>query len=76
MVVGWWGGWLPTHFKVKHQLQLRLSWAVTIIELLEIAVNGYNVMKESLRPKKTYTSILKSTVEELETWTDYKTFVH
>jgi hypothetical protein len=29
--VGWWGGgWLPTHFKVKHQLQLRLSWAVTI----------------------------------------------
>ena len=30
--VGWWwcGGWLPTHFKVKHQLQLRLSWAVII----------------------------------------------
>ena len=24
------GGWLPTHFKVSLQLQLRLSWAVTI----------------------------------------------
>ena len=24
------GGWVPTHFKVKHQLQLRLRWAVTI----------------------------------------------
>ena len=24
----WW--WLPTHFKVSLQLQLRLSWAVTI----------------------------------------------
>ena len=28
-VCGGGGGWLPTHFKVKHQLQLRLSWAVT-----------------------------------------------
>ena len=31
--VGWGGGvgwWLPTHFKVSLQLQLRLSWAVTI----------------------------------------------
>ena len=25
--VGW---WVPTHYKVKHQLMLRLSWAVTI----------------------------------------------
>ena len=24
------GGWVPTHFKVSLQLQLRLSWAVTI----------------------------------------------
>ena len=23
------GGWVPTHFKVSLQLQLRLSWAVT-----------------------------------------------
>ena len=28
-MVGW-VGWLPTHFKVPLQLQLRLSWAVTI----------------------------------------------
>jgi hypothetical protein len=27
VVVGW---WLPTHYQVKLQLQLRLSWAVTI----------------------------------------------
>jgi hypothetical protein len=26
---GWDGVWLPTHYKVKLQLQLRLSWAVT-----------------------------------------------
>ena len=25
------GGWVPTHYQVKHQLQLRLSWAVTKI---------------------------------------------
>jgi hypothetical protein len=24
-------GWLPTHYQVKLQLQLRLSWAVTIL---------------------------------------------
>jgi hypothetical protein len=24
-------GWVPTHYQVKHQLQLRLSWAVTKI---------------------------------------------
>ena len=30
-MVGWGGGWLPTHFKVSLQLQLRLSWAVTIL---------------------------------------------
>ena len=23
------GGWVPTHYQVKHQLMLRLSWAVT-----------------------------------------------
>jgi hypothetical protein len=25
------GGWVPTHYQVKLQLQMRLSWAVTII---------------------------------------------
>ena len=25
------GGWVPTHFQVSLQLQLRLSWAVTIV---------------------------------------------
>ena len=25
------GGWVPTHYKVKLQLILRLSWAVTIL---------------------------------------------
>ena len=29
---GGWGGWLPTHFKVSLQLELRLSWAVTKME--------------------------------------------
>jgi hypothetical protein len=24
------GGWVPTHYKVKLQVMLRLSWAVTI----------------------------------------------
>jgi hypothetical protein len=28
---GWGGVWLPTHYQVKLQLQLRLSWAVTKI---------------------------------------------
>ena len=28
-------GWLPTHFKVSLQLQLRLSWAVTTLLALE-----------------------------------------
>jgi hypothetical protein len=27
----WVGGWVPTHYKVKLQLMLRLSWAVTIL---------------------------------------------
>ena len=29
-VPGGGGGWVPTHFQVSLQLQLRLSWAVTI----------------------------------------------
>jgi hypothetical protein len=32
-----WGGvgwWVPTHYQVKLQLQLRLSWAVTINQTL------------------------------------------
>ena len=28
-VPGGWGGWLPSHYQVKLQLMLRLSWAVT-----------------------------------------------
>jgi hypothetical protein len=36
----WWGGvgWLPTHYQVKLQLQLRLSWAVTIFPTLSMGV--------------------------------------
>ena len=36
-VPGWVGGggwWVPTHYQVKHQLMLRLSWAVTTVFLL------------------------------------------
>ena len=29
-IPGWWWWWVPTHYQVKLQLMLRLSWAVTI----------------------------------------------
>jgi hypothetical protein len=35
--VGW---WLPTHYQVKLQLQLRLSWAVTIIPVMDRLLLG------------------------------------
>ena len=34
----WWGGggWLPTHYQVKLQLMLMLSWAVNILNIVKI----------------------------------------
>jgi hypothetical protein len=37
-VVGW---WVPTHYQVKLQLQLRLSWAVTIYDLNWLFSRGF-----------------------------------
>ena len=46
--VGGVGGWLPTHYQVKLQLQLRLSWAVTIPSMTRVST-GLPVQEVALQ---------------------------
>ena len=68
-VGGWW--WVPTHYQVKLQLQLRLSWAVTIhisnvvpylileCERLQLVYSKENVAK-SLCPLESFFFLIPS----------------